>query len=449
MPVAELNAKAFSPPGRWRPKMGSKRWLVVPIAALLVLGGLAGILILRSSSPSGRAPTPASDGPTFYQALAEVNTSVTNTSGGPWQLFSVYGIATQAPFAAGVIGYPQNNITTNACGAAFNGLTLWNGTIPVFTGSFASGTAPFWQFAYFSASSERILLATDELGVARLFPSIAFPSSCQPWYDFSPDPANWTAMLGQLPANSPSVASSISTALTEQGVTLNGSFAQIMTLGPGVFDGFGDAGAQWGFYFDRCGLPETPGFQPLVGGSDGSGSGASVAQLSHNCALVASGHGNIDGDYSVEFSGPSTSGVDGGVQLDAPFQVAYAYPNGTLTGNYDAWGLGTWMVRLSLSTSAGADLPMGTPACYGWVPTLTDCAGNSSGWYAVLASPTGEWLGAYGAQSQGINWTQAVWTVVSHQELVIVVPAGWDVTGDVLRLSSTVNASVIRGSLVL
>lgn len=438
----------------WDGRLG-RTAIAVVVAVVVMVAGIALYFILEHGSGSSSPPL-HDDGPTFYAALAEVNSSVVNVTGGPWALFSVYGIAAEEPFSAGVIAYPLNNITTNSCGAAFNGITLWNGSMPVFNGTFNSGSAPFWQFGYFSGTSQEFLLATSVDGRGHVYPPIPYPSSCQPWYDFPNTPTNpesisaWTSLLDPLPPNSPFGAQRVAQVLQTEGVSLDGRFAEIMTLGPGVFTGFGDGGGGWGVYFDRCGLPATPGWQPLVqAGVSNNGSEYSVENLTHNCAVVASGHGGLDGQYAVVFGSPSTLPVRGGSQFGLPFQVALADPNGTLTHDYDGWGLATWMIAMNLSSNGGGLLPLGSPTCPQWVASVQDCVANESGWFAVLTSATGQWLGAYGASPNGTEWTLPVWTVVSHQQIVIVVPSSWNVSGDSLSLASTTGASVIQGSPAL
>ncbi len=221
----------------WDGRLG-RTAIAVVVAVVVMVAGIALYFILEHGSGSSSPPL-HDDGPTFYAALAEVNSSVVNVTGGPWALFSVYGIAAEEPFSAGVIAYPLNNITTNSCGAAFNGITLWNGSMPVFNGTFNSGSAPFWQFGYFSGTSQEFLLATSVDGRGHVYPPIPYPSSCQPWYDFPNTPTNpesisaWTSLLDPLPPNSPFGAQRVAQVLQTEGVSLDGRFAEIMTLGPG------------------------------------------------------------------------------------------------------------------------------------------------------------------------------------------------------------------------
>ena len=229
------------------------------------------------------------------EALSEVSASVATEPGGPWEIFSVYGIAAQASFSPNLIGYPTGeNRTVNDCGHLFDGVTLWNGTLPTFHGSFNSGTAPFWQLAYFSNTSKGVLVATDVRGDTHVYSPISMANPCAPWYDFmSNNTAEWTSLQQNPPVDS-SVAALNAWATNIAGVETVGSkvgqdspYVEIMTTGPGVFMGFGDQrGSGWGVYFDRCGEAGVTGVQPLVlSGLSTTGAGGVAVAVTHNCAL--------------------------------------------------------------------------------------------------------------------------------------------------------------------
>ncbi len=121
------------------------------VAALLEgVGGVGGHLWLTArggTAPSGPGPV-VPDGPTLVPAFSAVENPVSNAFGGPGALVSVFGVAAQAPFSPNVVGGVGVNRTQNPCSREYNGLTLYNGSIPVFNGTFNSGTAPFWPFAF-------------------------------------------------------------------------------------------------------------------------------------------------------------------------------------------------------------------------------------------------------------------------------------------------------------
>lgn len=442
-------------PGGW---VRLHRIAVVLLALVIVLAGAVGTWIwFATHEPTGPSTLDRADGPTLHQVLAGVNDSTRNTSGGPWALFSVYGIAAQVPFSPNLIGYAHTNATVNSCGQQFNGVTLWNGTIPTFKGTFNSGTAPFWQLAYFSNSSREILLATDVSGVVHIYAPIAFPGSCMPWYDFPGHTANWTNPTF-LPEIDSSRAAAVAWDAVVQGQETVGSWiganepmVQIITFGPGVFEGLGDLFGGFGVYFERCGEVGIAGIQPLVSvGVNSTGQWTGTANLTTNCALLYSGHGAFDSEYDLVFSTPSVSVGPSTTTAAERFQVAIAAPNGTLGNFFDEVGLANWMISWNLTTLSGQHLPLATPTCRSWVHSLADCPANASGWFAVLMSASGEWIDSYGALANGSSgWSQAVTALVSHQQLVIVCPSSWSIAGDVLSVSSTVNNTHVIGSVAL
>jgi hypothetical protein len=428
----------------------TRRIPVLLIVLVVAVAGSLGVYAIVATN-GGSHSTVKSDGPTLYQALSEVNNSVRNVSGGPWVLFSVWGVAAQSPFSPNVIGYPSQNHTVNSCGQQFDGLTLWNGTMPLFNGTFDSGTAPFWQFAFFSNVSQTILLATDTLGMSKVYAPMPYPSPCNPWYDLGSSPWRWTLPPGVFPVDSPNAAQSAWGVVDQKWVKVNEPEVELITIGPGMFDGFGDVSG-YGVFFDRCGQLGVAGLaEPLVlVGENLQGQWRGTENLTHNCALPFSGYGSLDGIYDLLFSGVSVSTTYGTISATAPFQVALAYPNDTLTNDFDGSGLANWMTHLSLTTSVGQHLPLAAPTCRYWVPSVGSCTANSSGWFAVVLSASGEWINSYGELANGTaGWSEPVTALVSHQQLVIVVPSSWNLTGDELNLTSTVITSEVTGSLML
>ncbi len=68
----------------------------------------------------------------------------------------------------------------------------------------------------------------------------------------------------------------------------------------------------------------------------------------------------------------------------------------------------------------------------------------------MLLSPYGTWVDAYGLSSNDSGaWTTPVSAIVSNQEIAIVFPYAWNMTGDILVPSCTVTFSVIEGTVTL
>jgi hypothetical protein len=405
----------------------------------------------RATGPNALAPK--IDGTTLYQAIAKVNQSLENVSGGPWAPFSIYGIAAEMPYSANVESYPSENQTVNACQAQFNGLTLWNGTIPVFDGTLDSGTAPFWQFGFYSNTSNQILVVTNVQGAVHVYPPMPVNGACSPWYDLG-NPETWVRELSPFLPDSSAVAQS---ALTEISQRINQSWfdqvspmVEIFTTGPGVFDLLGDLGGGAGVIFERCGLAGVSGLQPVLQwGENLQGANGSLSNGTTNCAFLNHPYFAGYGTYDLESAPTNETTFPGTSQIRAAFQVAMVPHNSSVPTNYDGWGLASWMTSLN-ATSSGRILPLGATSCGSWVSTPAECSANSTGWFAVLLSATGEWVNSYGALAKGgAGWSEPVTAVVSNQQLLIVVPSSWAVAGDQVNATSTVSTSSLVGTFIL
>ena len=423
--------------------------ILVAIVVLVAAVGLGAWLYLSSTS-SPKPAGPVANGPNLYAAIRSVNQSLENVSGGPWGLFSIYGVAAQVPFTANAVGYPQLNETVNACQAQFNGLTLWNGTMPVFTGSLNSGTAPFWQFGFYSNTTQQIVLATNVLGSVRVYAPMTDNGPCHPWYDLGSNPESWVQDLSPFLPNSPAVAGMALSQMSKL-AWFSGSnpWAEIYTTGPGVFDGFGDLGGAAGLILDRCGLLGVYNIQPVLPWAEGlNGSGGGFANESTNCQVLNypyhAGYGSYDlipGSSNTTFSG-------GTVQVATSVQVGLIEHNQTTPTSFDGWGLANWVTSWNLTNGTGDALPFGSSSCRAWVGAVASCVANHTGWYLVVLSASGEWLNSYGSLSGGgVGWSVSITALVSHQQLVIVAPSGWAITGDRLTPSATIATSTVTGTI--
>ncbi|HYA58130.1 MAG TPA: hypothetical protein VEH57_06690 [Thermoplasmata archaeon] len=424
--------------------------LIVAVATVMtVAGGVSAFLVLEQNTT--KSIPVVDDGPTLYQAIAGVNQSLRNVTGGPWGLFSIYGVAAEAPFSASVVGYPLDNLTANACQAQFNGLTLWNGTMPAFDGSLSSGTAPFWQFAYFSNVSQQILVVTSAMGTSHAYSPMPVNGPCHPWYDLG-NPEDWVRQLAPFLTNSPNIAQPAMDAMGKLSWFYRSSpWAEIYTTGPGVFDGFGDLGGFAGVILDRCGLLGASNIQPLLLWAESfNGTNGGYSNETTNCAVLNYPYFAGYGSYDVIPGSPGSSLNGGTLQLAVPFQVGIIEHNQTTPFYYNAWGLANWMTSWNLTNSSGDQLPLQASGCDSWVPSVSDCEANASGWYAVVLSASGEWVNSYGLNPNGTRgWAEPVTALVSHQQLVIVVPSSWNVTGDVMTVKSTVATSTVLGTIAL
>lgn len=434
------------------------------VVVVVVAGTLGGWYLIQQSRRAPTSPSVRGDGLNFYQALGNLNSSVANESGGPWQLYSVVGIASQVYYSPNVINYYTLNASAvpNSCQAALSRLTMFNGTLPTFNGTFNSGTAPFWQFAFYSNVTKEILVGTDVLGAAQLSPPFPLTNACVlAWYEFVDHPSQWLGQIysnSSLPVNSPEAAqvawTNLGTGFADRWIAGNSPLTEMYLLGPAMLERTSPAppGGNWYIDFLGCGSAGYSGVRGIsYAGVTREGQYAGDFNGTVNCALMSSGNppGSLNFDYEVSFSSPSLAANITTQRVAAPYQVDATYSNGSMAFT-DVWGLANWMTSWNLSTSSGSRLASAPTGCDSWVPSITDCSANASGWYAVIASASGEWINSYGALANGtMGWSEPVTALVSHQQLVIVAPSWWNVSGYRLTVTSTVSTSTVIGSISL
>ncbi len=431
-----------------QPTSPSLRSLVV--VALVVSAGVGGVLAWYTTHPP---PTSyPGDGPSLYLALQEVDRVVQNTTGGPWQLFSYDGFAAQTSFYPGAVGFAgATNLSYRYCGAQFNGLTIWNGSdMPIFTGSVASGTAPFWQFEFYANASQGVLVATDTLGVVRAYSPI-YPSNPCWQYAGGPSASFYETWLEPLPTDSSAQAR------LAYGVGAGQFVAENSPIVEEFADGFSplsetNHGPGGGIEYSQCGLVGAAGQLPAfdVGFlSDGTVQG--YASMSLSCTAIKQlGPPTTGWPYRIGFQ-PNTSSIlpapVGWNTSTLPFQVEFP-PNGSVTStDYDAWGLTSWMTRLALTNGSGGSLPTSYPSCQSWVPSTANCSAGSSGWYALLLSAYGMWLDSYPSRANGSAWAIPNVPLVSGEELVLVYPAAWDASIGTLTVTGVASIPTVSGSV--
>jgi hypothetical protein len=433
----------------------SRSEIAVVLATLSIALVLVVSVIAWDFSPTGQtSATTIADGPTFYQALSELNGSVANQTDGPWHLFTVYGVATPVPFDPNALGWEQNNVTVNSCGAQFNGLTIWNGSIPLFNGSYNSGTAPFWQFMYFSNTSQEILVATDVLGETHVYPPMAMSSPCAEGSVLNFEPWAWAkANFSPLPGDSTIVAQSAWNTIGQNWMPNHTPAFEAYRFG----NNYWGSGNPQGIVvnYGRCGEVGAAGVQPVVSvvlsdsgrelnyfeGAEGCGN---VEALGPPPGFV---NGSVLYAYVLDFSTTEPIEVNGASQFGWTFQAILG--NRSTGVDSDASGIVSWMVHLNLTGSAGQLLPAAASACASWVPSLSSCEVNNSGWYAVLLSPSGAWLDSYGFNADGSGWTVPNVSLVSNQRLVVIAPPAWNTSGDRLVVGSTTPDALLGGIAAL
>ncbi len=414
------------------------------VGIVVASGVFAGWAVTRPNATAG--PPVIDDGPTLYGALRAINESVRNQPGGPWTLYGVWGIATPLPFSPTSIPWPRINESVNSCSAEFSGVTLWNSTIPLFNGTFNSGTAPFWQFVFFSNASQSIEVATDVLGTAHVYAPMPYNSTCaeSTWLSTA-SPWNWALMLTSFPVDS-SVAAK--TAWAEGG-------SEWTSNNPGGYVTYYYGFAYWGsgnligntVKYSRCGIVGFAGVQPVqMFITNPGGSLIQNFNGTQGCGNVYRLDPTIYAPYVVDFSIPKSSGADASTWVTMTLGLTSPPLDNTFPATYDAGGLVTWMVALNLTNAGSSAQGTGAPGCSQWVSNLSSCSGNATGWFAVLTSASGGWLDSFGTTLHGSAWVIPNAAFVSQQHITIVIPSSWNVTGDSLSISSTTQNVTASGS---
>jgi hypothetical protein len=425
--------------------------LVAGIVVVLVVAGSAVWyeFDLRRTAP-GNSGNELADGPTFAQAYSAVNGTVNGLPGGPWILSQAFGIASPVPSSPSSWGWPGTYPETMfACGTAFNGLTIWNGSLPLFNGTFNSGTAPFWQFVFFSNLSGQLLVGTDVDQKVTVYPGIGLSSPCAEYSRLNYKP--WVSAKqisdGLFPPDTPAMASASWGAVAEKWVHgLGTEPTEMYQFGDLPFGSGGLASTQLQFF--TCGalggVGATPGLSVFTNPDDPADV-TSWTNYTLGCTPTADNWTPVP--IHVEFN--NSAEISRG---DATY---YAEENEILTGyntsNFTNQTLGvtSWMVNLSLTSPTKGPMVLGDGMCDNWTATYTDCPPDSSGWYAVLLSESGQWLDSYGMTAHQGAWTLPAVPIVSGQYLVVVAPDTWNLTNATLTVSSTTVGLPMSGSYVI
>ena len=439
-----------------KPKRTRVFWplMLAFIVAASSVGGVVYVGLLHKS-PAG-VPPKFDDGPTFHQALRAVNATVQRTSGGPWVLFSAIGLAAQAGYAPMAIGEFNNNLTLKYCSAQFDGLTIWNGTsFPTFDGNIASGTAPFWQFAFASSSTSEITVATDVSGLPKVYPPISNSTECAIYSGMARAPSIYESWVNPLPIDTPLQAANASVDIGAAYARANSPIVEMFNFGWIPFSdatNHGGNGVGLVVTFSRCGIVGAAGFQPkVIVGELSSGQVANTFIGALSCTAVGNATSNPIQyvPYDIQFpTGGFPIGVGSGTAgLDLAFQVEFPGTASNSTPDFDAWGLVSWMTNISLLTSGGNPLPSASPTCMTWVPGLTGCAANPSGWSAILVTANGDWMDEFPAPGSAHQWGISNALLVSGERLVLLTPSSWSLIGDTMNVGGTQLIPYVSGTV--
>jgi hypothetical protein len=428
------------------------RQLISTLIAIVVAfaGALGGLVWIDSLPQPSTPPNLTSDGPTFHQALNQTNVSVANATGGPWLLFSAIGLASQGALDPSAFGFASTNASLKYCGAEFNGLTIWNGSsIPIFTGGIASGTAPFWQFAFYSNNSQQIIVATDVSGIPHVYPPMSMSSPCASYSGLGAGAQSYVDWLNPLPIDTSAMALPAYDAIGREFEASHGPILEIFNFGYSLLNQLNHGGNGVGLVVEyaRCGLVGAGGLQPNgIVGETSNGAIADTDIGTVSCTWVDSSSPLVYGIYQLEFGGANAiTGLESGsIGVNFTFQVEIPPANTSVLR--DGWGLVSWMSNLTLRDSSNRLLRSAPASCQAWVPSLSACSTDTSGWSAVLLSANGMWMDTYPSEYNWSSWAIPNVPIVSQEQLVILVPTSFALTADTISFSNTATVPVVIGT---
>ena len=376
------------------------------------------------------------------------------TLGGPWLLFSYVGLAPEGPFAPAAFGFSNStNLTLRYCGSQFDGLTVWNGTaFPIFHGSIASGNATFWQFAFFSYVSREFVVATDVLGVPHVYPALPEDNPCMMQSTMSASAESYVSWVNPLPVDTSVQAAN---AYGVAGTVFQTDHSTLVEIFANGWTDFSDAfnhGPGGGVDYTLCGLPGAGGEQAeSFVGELPDGEVQSIFNGTLSCTGVREpGPPVIYQNYSVALGPVSSLGTlrPGLAGLSLPIEVEFPdwFDNETVP-YYDGWGLIAWMTTVTLVSSTDQELPANTSTCQGWVPSIADCNETGSGRFVVLLSASASWMDTLPSSEGGHDWSVPNVPIVGGEQLVVVFPSGWNVSGDLVDVTATSLLPAVSGSV--
>jgi hypothetical protein len=401
--------------------------------------GITSYWILVQQSSGQAVGIHLGNGLTFDQAFTPVNATITNLNAGPWQPISVLGIATEAPVAPAPYYSTSLNLTMRLCGE-LPGVTVWNSTgIPVFAGSLNSGAAPFWSFL-FKNSTGSLAYATNLGGAVRIDgPSPTLANCVQAAginLNFTVNPSVDTPAIAQ-------------TAFSAAGRTFSAEYSPIVqyyVLGSTQIGFVAASPFGWIVNYFRCDLVGVSGYQNYSAVGD-LASGNDSATFVNNgwvtCTLPS---------YHIVFVTPppnTTNSSVGTTDVSLPFLVSTPRVLANNTTLYDSSDLLTWMTRLQLATGSDGLLPSSPDTRQAWVPSLSDCQSNGSGWSTLLQSQTGAWLDSYPSTTNDSAWAIPNVIVSSQDRFILVCPELWDLSADSLNVLGSPLAPAVTGSVTL
>jgi len=203
------------------------------------------------------------------------------------------------------------------------------------------------------------------------------------------------------------------------------------TMGNQPFATFGWDAFEWLVSFTECGVSGAPVQSPAPLGSSWINASSAQLDLTFTGAFSCTGS-----SYSVNLTGDGalvptvTLAVCGKLNSSSP----------SLCGTPSA--LSSMAIEPIVVTSTGAPLTPSPSLCREWVENVSDCSTPASGWYAVLTTPSGQWLDSYPGAS-GSGWVAPNVDIEGGDLLQFVVGPGLTLSGDDLNMQATSSIPTI------
>ncbi len=396
------------------------RLLVASIMVLVIV--TSGIVVAVRYPHPPASPPPV--GLTFEEVAASAGDAVRNATGAPWNLASALGVLSSKPVWLDPLG-------DEYC-RSWAGVSVWNASrIPLASGQFSSGVVPFWSLIY-KNSSQYLVDAVSENRSVHLVGPVPPTSSCGEFMDL---------VLGNL-STVPSVDSPAASAYAWN--LVGGSYVaaypsavEFYEIGGGQLPAVGSTNGGWIVGYQVCGLEGYAGLDPVP---------AVTLKFQNTTGayyLDRSSGGCSQGGFEVRYGTPTNSSGPGfSTVMALPLSLGFTNSNNTT----DGWGLTSWMTRISIvNASDGQSYPPGPLACSATNLSSASC-GSVPSWYAVLTSPTGYWLDAYGNISGVPGWLLPNVPFYTGDSLLFVHSALFGSAAYTLSITSVTSAVQISGT---
>jgi len=437
------------------PQQARRPWVIVTVVAVAAIAVIAGLGTVWWLGSSGSQSSHAGMS-TGLNALALVEASLSKVTTQSWAPISDLGIASQMPYTPGTMSENESAAADLAGIEACESLpfpSVWNVSgLPDRAGNLTDGFAPFWQFLFENESGPGqfvFAIGVYVAGGVYVAAPLAENNSCIQGLGMD-------SATGPFPLANPNLETNLGGPLAYAAVSrfnsLATSYAVLWTDGWSMIsnNGWGSfadgGGAAWGVTFYACGqtgveplLPSWIAWHAGVESQNGTPIFGGVFATQFICT-------QSQYNVTLEQGGTSILGSDFATSLTLEVSGSDHGWFGNVSDLNDSQGVAAWMVLPEVFNASQVPLPLAYDTCPVWVPGIGSCAAPTSGWYAVLLSPSGRWLDSYGLIDGSGTWSAPNVPIVSHESLVVLYTHPVTGTGDTFVLDSQVASPQIQAT---